>query len=77
MVIRMYKYFLVTVWLVLAPVAAIQAQTVTFTSTNVTCNGGSDGTITITLSGGTSQYRYVYYKFFDPSDSDSVGPQVR
>ncbi len=50
------------------------AQTITFTKQNVTCNGGSNGSITVTLSGGTSSYRYVYYKTFMPSESDSFGP---
>ncbi len=37
-------------------------------------NGGSNGSITVTLSGGSSSYRYVYYKTFMPSVSDSFGP---
>jgi len=74
MVIRIYKYCLLPALVLLFSLAGLQAQTVTFTKTNVTCYGGSDGTITMTLSGGSSQYRYVIYKFFDPSQSDSFGP---
>jgi gliding motility-associated-like protein len=69
-----YKYFLAPALFLLFSFAGLRSQTVTFTKTNVTCNGSADGTITATLSGGSSSYRYVYYKTFDPSESDSFGP---
>ena len=74
MAIRIYKHYLVSALVFIFSFASLWSQTVTFTQTNVTCNGASDGTITMTLSGGSSSYRYVIYKFFDPSVSDSFGP---
>jgi len=37
------------------------ALTTTTTQTNITCNGRTDGTITITANGGTSPYQYSIY----------------
>ncbi|MDP2386708.1 MAG: PKD domain-containing protein [Bacteroidota bacterium] len=37
--------------------------TLTFVSTNVSCNGGNDGTISATVNGGTLSYNYVWSPF--------------
>jgi len=74
MAIRKFKYQMVWLLAMLFVFAGIDAQTITFTHKNVTCNGGSDGEITVTITGGASTYRYVYYKTFMPSESDSFGP---
>jgi len=74
MAMRLYKYWLVSAAALLLSFSSLNAQTVTFTQTNVTCNGGSDGTITLTLSGGTSSYRYVIYNAINTAESDSFGP---
>jgi gliding motility-associated-like protein len=71
---RINKYTLVCTMAMLFAFAGTMAQTITFTKQNVSCNGGSDGSITVTLSSGGSSYRYVYYKTFQPSVSDSFGP---
>ncbi len=42
---------------VLTNVNSLNAST---TSTSITCNGGNDGTATITASGGTSPYTYLW-----------------
>lgn len=50
------------VFLLLASVFALKAQDVVITnvsSTLVTCGSGSDGTITVTVSGGIGQYSYL------------------
>ena len=39
------------------------------TTTNVTCHQGTDGTISIALSGGNNSYTYVWYK-----DGDEIYP---
>jgi gliding motility-associated-like protein len=74
MAIRIYKNILVSALVLIFSFAELRSQTVTFSQTNITCNGSSDGSITMTLSGGSSSYRYIIYKFFDPSASDSFGP---
>jgi gliding motility-associated-like protein len=74
MAIRKNNNYLVWLLAMLLVFAGVDAQTVTFTSKNVTCNGGADGEITMTINGGSSSYRYVYYKTFMPSVSDSFGP---
>jgi len=74
MAFRMNKIFPAVMGLLFATISTGWAQTVTFTKNDVTCNGGSDGDITLTLSGGTSSYRYVIYETFEPSISDSFGP---
>lgn len=71
---RIFNYSMVCILAMLLASAGLTAQTITFTKQNVTCNGGSNGSITMTLSGGSSSYRYVYYKTFMPSVSDSFGP---
>ncbi len=71
---RNFKYSMVCILAMLLAFASTNAQTITFTKQNVTCNGGSNGSVTITLSSGGSSYRYVYYKTFMPSVSDSFGP---
>ncbi|MDY0026965.1 MAG: hypothetical protein RBS33_13335, partial [Lentimicrobium sp.] len=38
----------------------IGGPTVSMTSTNVSCNGGSDGSATASVSGGTSPYTYLW-----------------
>jgi gliding motility-associated-like protein len=44
----------------MTPITIIQPASVTFTttSTDVSCNGGTDGTITVSASGGTGAYSY-------------------
>ncbi len=71
---RNFKYSMVCILAMLFAFAGLNAQTITFTKQNVTCNGGTNGSITVTLSSGSSSYRYVYYKTFMPSVSDSFGP---
>lgn len=43
-----------------ASVAASSATTISITSTNVKCNGGSEGTATASVSDNTSPYQYVW-----------------
>lgn len=64
MAIRIYKHVLVSALVFIFSFAEIWSQTVTFSQTNITCNGSTDGSITMTLSGGSSSYRYKIYKFF-------------
>ena len=71
---RTFKYSMVCILAMLFAFASSNAQTITFTKQNVTCFGGTNGSITATLSSGTSTYRYVYYKTFFPSVSDTFGP---
>ncbi|MBN2613531.1 MAG: SprB repeat-containing protein, partial [Bacteroidales bacterium] len=55
-------------------VAGVNAQTVNFSHSDVTCYGGSDGSITMEVDGGSSQYMYHIYKTFQTTVSDSFGP---
>jgi hypothetical protein len=71
---RNFKYSMVCILAMLLAFASTNAQTITFTKQNVTCFGGSNGSITATLSSGTSTYLYVYYKTFTPIVGDTYGP---
>jgi hypothetical protein len=42
------------------------------TSTDVTCGGGSDGTITVTISGGVPPYKYGLLVGFSSIDSARI-----
>ncbi len=42
------------------------ALTLDFTKTDVSCNGGNDGTITANANGGTGPYTYSWEKYNDP-----------
>jgi hypothetical protein len=55
-------------------IQGLKAQTVTFTPTNVTCNGAADATMKIEISGGISNYWYVCLNIPFPAQSDSIGP---
>ncbi|HET6245435.1 MAG: PKD domain-containing protein [Bacteroidetes bacterium] len=46
--------------------------TATITSTNVSCNGCSDGTATITASGGTAPYSYIWVSGVTSSYIDNL-----
>ncbi len=74
MAIRLYKHCLVAASLLLMTLAGLNAQTVTFTPTQVTCNGAADATMKMDLTGGTSTYWYVCYNMAFPALSDSIGP---
>ena len=74
MAMRLYKYCLVSALTLLFSFAGLQGQSVTFTATEITCHGAADGTMKMTLSGGTSSYWYVYMNLTNPAESDSVGP---
>ena len=39
--------------------ASAQVSIVDITTTNVTCNGGTDGSVTITVTGGQAPYIYT------------------
>ncbi|SVC05447.1 uncharacterized protein METZ01_LOCUS258301, partial [marine metagenome] len=45
---------------------------ITDSLTNVSCNGGADGSIDITVSGGTKDYSYLWSKITDGSGLDSA-----
>jgi len=70
----MKNIFLISLLVLFCSGTGLKSQTVNFTKTNVTCNGADDGTLTATITGGTSTYYYVYYKTFLPSVADSFGP---
>jgi hypothetical protein len=71
---NMKKIYLISLLVLLFSGAGLKSQTVNFTKTNVTCFGADDGTLTATITGGTSTYYYVHYKTFQPSVADSFGP---
>ncbi len=73
MAMRIYKYCLVAVATVFL-FGGVKAQSVTFTPTNVTCNGAADATMKMDLTGGTSTYWYVCLNVAFPALSDSIGP---
>lgn len=57
--------------IVITEPAVLSATTV---SANATCNGGNDGTITVTATGGTTSYEYSVDGNFQPSNVLQVGP---
>ncbi len=71
---RNFKYSMVCILALLFAFAGTQAQTITFTKQNVTCFGGSNGSITATLSSNPSSYQYIYYKTFLPAIGGTYGP---
>ena len=57
-----FRALVFSIFLLLASVLALDAQDVVITdvsSTPVSCASGSDGTITVTVSGGVGQYSYL------------------
>jgi gliding motility-associated-like protein len=74
MAMQLKRYCLFAIILFVAFLAPVKAQDVDFTSTNITCNNADDGTITATIDGGSSTYKYVRYNIIDPADSSVYGP---
>src|SRR4030042_5165717 len=71
---NMKKIYLISLLVLIIAGAVLKSQTVNFTKTNVTCYGADDGTLAAVITGGTSTYKYVFYKTFQPTVSDSFGP---
>ncbi len=69
----------ITILVILSSVIFLQAQNVVITSvssTPVTCGGGSDGTITVTVTGGIGLYTYqLVQEGFFVEDSGPIPPQ--
>ena len=61
-----FKYIFVVLYICISNF--LNAQSFSTSSTNVTCNGGTDGTITMTVTGSSSQYTYKVYDWYPPYD---------
>ena len=62
---KLFRTLLFNLLLVVSAVASLQAQDVVITeitSTPVTCGGGSDGTLTVSITGGNGSYYYLLLK---------------
>jgi gliding motility-associated-like protein len=68
------KYFCLYIAFLVSGSLALQAQSVSFTRTEITCHGANDATMKMTRTGGASTYWYVYLNLTNPAQSDSVGP---
>ena len=72
---KLFRYSIFTVLVVLSSVISIQAQDVIITSvstTPVTCGAGADGTITVTVSGGVGLFTYLLVRAGIPVEN--AGP---
>ncbi|MBN2486561.1 MAG: SprB repeat-containing protein, partial [Bacteroidales bacterium] len=71
-----YLKYILTAFLILCAIK-INAQSVDFSSTNITCFGAANGTITATISGGSSVYIYYLSKLSpSPPSNSSYGPTI-
>ena len=76
---NIFRNSIFSILVILSSVISLQAQDVVITSvtsTPVSCGGGSDGTITVTISGGVGLYTYQLVKegvFIE--DSGPIPPQ--
>ncbi|MFO7932465.1 MAG: gliding motility-associated C-terminal domain-containing protein [Bacteroidales bacterium] len=69
---KMFKYSLIAILISVSGVLSLRAQDVVITdvsSTDVTCGGVSDGTITVTVTGGIGNYTYLLVKSAVPVES--------
>lgn len=69
----MKKYLLAAIILILSGIGLLAQPTlVEIQTTDVSCNGGSDGTVTIVITGGQPPYNYTIFKASNYQVSPSI-----